>query len=144
MSRVINVNNPTKIRNQHRRTIAEILRRLSQKPEMDLEAKDMAAMLVYLLREINSGVHQSIEAWEKRGYWMKAERFLRQWEWTAESAANIEDVLRNNAWDLLPNLLAELFGQFADIQIKSMTRKSSAWRGAYQKLMSEPPSELPF
>ncbi len=144
MSRVINPNSPTKIRNQHRRTIAEILRRLSQKPEMDLEAKDMAAMLVYLLREINNGVTQTIEAWEKRGYWMKAERFLRQWEWTAESAANIEDVLRNNAWDLLPNLLAELFGQFADIQIKNMTRKSSAWQGAYQKLMSEPPGELPF
>ncbi|MCP4424050.1 MAG: hypothetical protein GY803_06140, partial [Chloroflexi bacterium] len=116
MSRVINVNNPTKIRNQHRRTIAEILRRLSQKPEIDAEAKDMAAMLVYLLREIKSGVEQSVTAWEKRGYWMKAERFLRQWEWTAESAANIEDVVRNNAFDLLPELLADLFAQFADVQ----------------------------
>ena len=144
MSRVINVNNPTKIRNQYRRTIAEILRRLSQKTEIDEEAKDMAAMLVYLLREIHSGVMQSIEAWEKRGYWMKAERFMRQWDWTAEFAANIEDVIRNDAWDLLPQLLGDLFGQFADIQIKTMTRKPSVWRGAYQKLMAEPPGELPF
>ena len=76
MSRVINVNNPTKIRNQHRRTIAEILRHLIQKPEMDAEARDMAAMLVYLLRGIQEGIEQSATAWEKRGYWMKAERFL--------------------------------------------------------------------
>ncbi len=144
MSRVINVNNPTKIRNQHRRTIAEILRRLSQKPEIDAEAKDMAAMTVYLLREIDSGVKQSIIAWEKRGYWMKAERFLRQWTWTAEFAANIEDVIRHDAWDLLPELLAELFGQFADIQIKSMMRKPDVWRGAYQRLLSKPPGELPY
>jgi hypothetical protein len=144
MSRVINPNSPTKIRNQHRRTIAEILRRLSQKPEIDAEAKDMAAMLVYLLREIKDGVEQSVTAWEKRGYWMKAERFLRQWEWTAEFSANIEDVIRNDAWDLLPELLAELFGKFADIQIKTMTRKPSAWRGAHKKLLAETPSELPF
>ena len=144
MSRVINVNNPTKIRNQHRRTIAEILRHLIQKPEMDAEARDMAAMLVYLLREIQEGVEQSVTAWEKRGYWMKAERFLRDWEWTAVTSANIEDVIRNQAWDLLPELLADLFSQFADVQIKTMTRKPDAWRGAYKKLLAEPPHELPY
>lgn len=144
MSRVINTNSPTKIRNRHRRTIAEILRRLSQKQEIDAEAKDMAAMIVLLLRELDDGVKQSIEAWEKRGYWMKAERFLRQWDWTAVYAANVEDVIRNDAWDLLPELLADLFGQFADIQIKTMTRKPSAWQGAYQKLMASPPAELPY
>jgi hypothetical protein len=144
MSRVINTNSPTKIRNQHRRTIAEILRRLSQKPEIDAEARDMAAMLVYLLREIQAGVEQTVTAWEKRDYWMKAERFLRDWEWTAVSAANIEDVVRNNAWDLLPELLADLFSRFTDIQIKSLTRKPNTWRGAYRKLLAEPPRELPY
>lgn len=144
MSRVININSPTKIRNQHRRTIAELLRHLSQKPQVDAEAKDMAASLVYLLREINEGVEQTVLAWEKRGYWMKAERFVRQWEWTAELAANIEDVIRNAAWELLPELLADLFGRFADIKIKTMTRKPTAWQGAYQKLLADPPGELPF
>ena len=144
MSRVININNPTKIRNQHRRTIAEILRRLSQKPEIDAEAKDMASMLVYLLREIGNGVEQTVQAWEKRGYWLKAERFVRQWDWTAEIAANIEDVIRNDAWDLLPELLADLFIRFADIQIKTMTRNPGVWRDAYQKLLAESPGELPF
>lgn len=144
MSRVININNPTKIRNQHRRTIAEILRRLSQKPEIDAEARDMAAMLVFLLREIKGGVEQTITAWEKRGYWMKAERFLRDWEWTAVTAANFEDVIRNDAWDLMPELLADLFGQFTDIQIKSMTRKPDTWHGAYRKLLADPPRELPY
>lgn len=144
MSRIIRVENPTTVRNRHLRSIAEILRRLSQKEQMDAEAKDMAAMIVYLLREIDAGVKQSARAWEKRDYWMKAERFMRDWAWTEETAVNIEDVIRNEAWDLMPDLMADLFPHVSDIKIKKMTRKPSLWRGAYKKLMAEPPSELPW
>lgn len=144
MSRVINIDNPTKKRNKNRRTIAELLRRLSQKPEVDHEVKDMASTIVYALREIADGVEQTVVAWEKRNYWLKAERFVRQWEWTKEAAANLEDVIRNDAWDLLPELLADLFPRFSDIQIKTMTRKPDTWLGAYERLMAEPPGELPW
>ncbi len=144
MSRIINVNDPTKIRNQNRRSIAEILRRLSQKPDVDAETKDMTATLVYLLREIGEGIEKSAEAWEKRDYWMKAERFVRDWEWVKETAVNIEDVIRHDAWDLLPELMVDLFPHFADIQIKTMTRHSDLWLGNYKQLMAEEPSELPW
>ena len=144
MSRVINIDSPAKRRNHNRRTIAELLRRLSQKATIDDEAKDMTATIVFSLRDISAGVEQTALAWEKRDYWMKAERFVRQWEWSAESAANIEDVIRNDSWDLLPELLADLFPRFADIQIKTMTRKADSWRGAYSQLMAQPPGELPW
>lgn len=144
MSRVINTNNPTQIRNQNMRTIGEILRNLSHKQNMDAEAKDMAATIVFALRAIREGVDQTIRAWEKRDYWMKAERFQREWAWTAEMAANFEDVLRHEAWDLLPGLIADIFPHFADMQIKSMTRSPSTWKGAYQKLMAQPPTPLPW
>lgn len=144
MSRVINTNSPTKIRNQNRRTIAEILRHLSQKAAVDPETKDMAAMMVFLLREIEQGVEQSAQAWEKRDYWMKAERFMREWAWAGEMAANLEDVVRNEAWDLLPRLMAELFPKFADIQIKTMTRPTTIWQNAYTKLVAEAPTPAPY
>lgn len=141
MSRIINVDSPTKIRNRNRRSIAELLRHLIQKPGMDDEAKDMAATIVLLLREIREGTEQTATAWEKRGYWMKSERFLREWEWVVEHAANIEDVIRHEAWDLLPELMAELFPKFADIGIKTMTRKPALWQGNYQKLLDLPPGK---
>lgn len=144
MSRVINTNSPTKVRNQNRRSIAELLRHLSQKPGFDDEAKDMTATIVLLLREIQAGTEQTATAWEKRGYWMKSERFLREWEWVQEMAANIEDVVRNEAWDLLPELMADLFPRFADVQIKTMTRKPTLWRGSYQKLLDSPPGKQPW
>lgn len=144
MSRVINTDSPGKTRNRCRRTIAELLRRLSRKQEVDAEARDMAAAIVFKLREIEAGVEQTISAWEKRGYWLKAERFLRDWEWVPEAAANVEDVLRNEAWDLLPRVLAELFPRFADIEIKRLTRPGKVWRGKYDELMAEPPGPSPW
>jgi hypothetical protein len=141
MSQIININSPGKERNKHRRTVAEILRRLGQKPTIDLEAKDMAAAMVFLLREINDSADQTAKAWEKRGYWMKADRLLREWQWTADMAANLEDVIRNDAWDLLPRLLGELLPHTSEVRVKNLTRPPSTWLGAYAKLLAEPPSD---
>ncbi len=144
MSRIVNLNSPAKVRSQNLRSIAEVLRHLADKTSFDAESKDMAASLVYFLHEINASTEQTAEAWEKRGYWMKAERFLRNWAWSIEMAANLEDVIRNDAWDLLPDLLGQLLTYTADIQVKNMTRSKDTWQGAYERLMAEPPSEIPW
>ena len=142
MSRVINTNNPNKIRNHNRRTIAEMLQRLAKKPELDEEAKDMAATIVLCLREIHDTVETTIVAWEKRDYWMKAERFARDWEWTQKMAADLEDVIRADAWDLIPELLMTLYPHFSDIQIKTLTRKPIAWEHHYVFLMKQEPKTI--
>lgn len=144
MGRVINTNNPTTERNRNRRLIAELLRRLVSKRSVDEEARDMAATIVLALTEIDAGVRQTVSAWEKRDYWMKAERFLRDWGWVRESAANLDDVIRHEAWDLLPGLLLELSPQFADIQINRYTRDQDAWLGNYERLLDGEPLELPY
>ena len=79
MSRIIHTKAPGKIRNQQRRTVAEALRRLSQKRQLDGEAKDLAALIVYAMHGIADTIDQAIEAWEKRDYYMKAERFREKW-----------------------------------------------------------------
>ncbi len=144
MSRVINTNSPGKVRHYHQRTIAEILRHLSSKAEIDEQAKDMVSMLVFSLQAIGETVEKSVTAWEKRGYWMKADRFLLEWEWASEIAANLDDVIRNGAWDLLPGLLGDLLPHSAGIEIKTFTRSPAIWQGAYDKLLAGPPGELPW
>jgi hypothetical protein len=134
---VINLNAPGKTRSQHMRTLAELLRRLASKPSVDEEAKDMAAAMVFLLRDIDEGIDVSTLAWEKRDYWLKADRFRIEWEWAGQAAADIEDLIRNEAWDLLPRLMMDLFPRFASIRIKRLTRKPELWRGAYDQLMIE-------
>lgn len=137
MARIINTNSPAKRRNAHMRTIAEILRRLSQQQEITPEAKDMAAMLVYCLRGIDETVEESIGAWEKRGYWKKAADFQQKWWWASISAASIEKLIKAGEWNALPDALIKLFPHFATIQISKMTRSPQEWRGCCRRLMDE-------
>ena len=137
MSRVISTQVPGKTRNQHRRTIAEALRRLSQKPRLDDEAKDLAVLIVLSLHSIADTVDQTITAWEKRDYWMKAERFREQWRWVEPTADELSGIVYEGQWKQLPVTLAQLMPHFADVKIKQMTRKPALWQGAYERFMRE-------
>jgi len=137
MSRIISTESPGKIRSQHRRTIAEALRRLSQKSQLDAEAKDLAALIVFCLHGIAETVDQAINAWEKRDYYMKAERFREKWRWLEPMTDQLSAIIYTDRWEELPVTLAGLMPYFADVRIKRMTRKPSVWQGAYERLMQE-------
>ena len=137
MSRVVNTDSVGKARNQQMRTAAELMRRLSQKTELDDEAKDMVACLVYCFREIEDGIEEAMIAWEKRNYWNKVEQFRSQWTWVGRASANLEHLIRTEAWDQLPMQLASLFSHFSDITINKFTRDSDAWHGSYSRLLGE-------
>lgn len=138
MGRVINTNNPGKRRNAAMRTIAEILRRLGQhQGSINDDVRDMVAMIVFCLKEIDDTVIESIEAWEKRGYWQKADKFQVEWMWAEQSASRIERMLKSENWNELPEIMIKLFPHFSDIEIKTMTRNEKEWQGCYDRLMAQ-------
>jgi len=135
MSRIIATEGPGKIRNQHRRTIAEALRRLSQKPGLDEEVKDLAALIVLCLHHIADTIEQTTEAWEKRDYYLKADRFREGWRWVEPMADQLSAVIYEERWNQLPDVLMQLMPHFSDVRIARLTRKPSLWKGAYKKLL---------
>jgi hypothetical protein len=137
LGRVINTDGPGKRRNNLMRTSAELLRHLSQKKDIDDDARDMLALLVYCLKEIADGIDESTVAWEKRDYWIKAEEFRRRWQWTHLMASDLEGMIVNGDWQNLPPLMVKLFPYFSDIKVTKFTRKPSLWQGAYGRLMAE-------
>jgi hypothetical protein len=137
MSRIINVNSPGKLRNQLMRTSAEVIRHLGQKTEVDSEVRDMAALLVFCFRQIDQGVDDSARAWEKRDYWVKAEQFRARWLWVGQAADQIEELILEGSWEMLPSVLVGLLPYFEDIRIAKFTRKPSLWKGAYERLVKE-------
>jgi len=138
LGRVINTNNPGKRRNAMMRTIAEILRSLGQQGgEINDEVRDMTATIVYCLREIDESIIETIKAWEKRGYWQKADKFQQEWMWSEVAAKRLEKMVKEDNWAALPEHMMKLFPHFSDIVINKMTRKPSDWEGAYDRLMQE-------
>jgi hypothetical protein len=139
MSRVINTDSTGKKRTQNMRTGAELLRRLSQKTTLDQETKDMVALLVYCLREIDEGIDSSAQAWEKRDYWMKAEEFRQRWHWCGDMADELQALIFADEWHRLPEMMVRLLPYFSDIKINKFMRKESLWDNTYERLMREKP-----
>jgi hypothetical protein len=137
MGRVINTDTPGKRRSHLMRTSAELLRHLSKKQDIDDEARDMMALLVYCLREIYDGIDESTRAWEKRDFWVKAEQFRETWRWTGEYASELEGIIRQEDWQTLPAFMVRLIPRFSDIKVNKFTRKETLWQGCYDRLMDE-------
>lgn len=138
MSRVINVNGtPATQRNRLRRLIAESLVRLNQKPALDEESKDLIATIVFALRAMNESVESTADAWNKRDYYMKADRFLREWAWLGPMERLLTNALLYEEWDELPPLLGQLAGYHQDIQVSKLTKDDALWRGAMARLREE-------
>lgn len=141
MGRIVHTNRPSTQRQRLRRTIAEALHRLMRKNKPDEEAKDLVALIVFSLRELSAGVDRSAQAWEKRGYFMKADRFRRDWEWAEAMAKQLEAQLRAGDWPRLSASLGTLSVRFSDIRITRLTRSASLWEGCYRRLLkSKEPS----
>lgn len=138
MSRVVTADGVGTQRHRLRRTVAEALRHLMAKRELDDEARDLAALIVFSLREIDKGVEQTTAAWEKRDYYLKADRFRQEWLWVVPAADELEALLRQGAWERLPAALARLFPHFGDITISRMVRPPELWRGCYERLLASP------
>lgn len=137
MSPLVQINGPGTKRNQARRTIAEILRQLMLKRQLDDEARDMASQIVFSLRQIAETIDTSCEAWEKRNYFVKADRFRIEWEWVQPAAEGLRQVIIGGSWERLPRELANLVPRFADIRVTKMTRSAQDWESSYQLLMKE-------
>lgn len=140
MSRVIHTDGPGQQRHRLRRTVAETLRRLMTKRRFDDEAKDLASLIVFSLRELADGVDRSASAWEKRGYFVKADRFRQEWEWLEPTAAQLSRLIVSEDWTRIPVVLAQLTPRFADVRVKRLTRSSAVWKGCYERLLEVEPS----
>jgi hypothetical protein len=142
MGRVINTDSTGKNRNQALRSIAELLRRLTQKTEIDNEARDMVAALTICLREIEDGIEQSADVWDKRGYYMKADELRTRYDWVNRIAVELERILFTASWDALPPILVKLLTYVSDIKVTKFTRKDDLWDGKYDELMRQRSPEM--
>ena len=141
MSRVTNLDSAAKRRNQCRRTIAEMLRRLGQKSLVDDEARDMVALIVLSLHEIDEGIEKSARAWEQRDYWYKAEALRQRWSWTRKNAAQLTSMLQDDDREQIPAAVASLFPHFSDVRVNRYVRRPDLWLGCFERLKQLPQSQ---
>ena len=137
MGRVINPDTAGKERARLTKGIVMTIRELARQPEPSSESRDMAAFIALALAEISAGIDASVAAWEKRGYWVKADRFRMDWAWTDASASKMRAAVLEGDWEAIAAITALTAQKLSKVQVGARPRLSQPWRGAYLLLRGE-------
>ncbi len=133
MSRVININGTGKERNTLSRGIVAGLRELMKQKEPDAHSYDLVAYIGLSLLAIHSNVERSVVAWEKRDYWVKADRFRMEWSWAGMQGNEMLTALDSGNWSGIAMSAAKIGQKLSKVRVTEKSRIGSPWVGAWEK-----------
>lgn len=134
MSRVINIESAGKERTQLTRAIVVAMRELSQQSDLDEKTRDLAAFIALALEEIASTIDISVAAWEKRGYWVKADRFRMDWIWTENLGTKIRKAILAEDWATVALSVGQVGEKLSGVKVPQRNRVGTPWKGARKQL----------
>ena len=134
MSRVINPDSVGKERTRLVKAIVLCLRGLAKQANVSAEAKDQAAFIALALQLISEGIDASVSAWEKRDYWVKADKFRMEWMWAGQTAAKMKAAVLSDDWGTIATLIPQIGQKFHKVAVSDNHRLGKPWVGAYQQL----------
>lgn len=137
MSRLIKTDTVGKDRTRLTKSIALAVRELARQNEVTAEARDLAAFIAFALRAIAAGIDESVAAWEKRGYWVKADRFRMEWLWSGQYAKKMKEAVLADDWGTIAMLLPQIAQKLGKVQVAQNHRLGTPWKGAYKRLKEE-------
>lgn len=135
MARVVNFESSSTERNRKLQTISYAIRQLSQTPTNSGIAKDLSAYIVLELKEIDATVEKSAIAWEKRGYWVKADKFREEWSWVNRLSQNMRIALLVGDWDLVAQQVMKITETLGARKLPQRNKYGEIWIGAWDKLV---------
>ncbi|MEN4013291.1 MAG: hypothetical protein AB1453_06775 [Chloroflexota bacterium] len=133
MSRIINPESAGKLRTHLSKGVVLAIRQLMKQPGTDEITRDLVAYIGLALIEIGESIDVSVQAWEKRGYWVKAERFRMEWEWAASMGKAILAALSSEDWNQIAVLAVKIAQKLQKISVAERNRVGTPWDGAWKR-----------
>ena len=134
MSRVINPDSAGKERNRLTRAIVIAIRELARQSESTTEARDLVSFIALALQNIAAGIDVSMAAWEKRNYWVKADRFRMEWTWAGQMGEKMEAAVLSDDWGNVAMLSAQIAQKLQKVKVSDNHRMGKPWVGAWEQL----------
>jgi hypothetical protein len=135
VTRIIKTTTPGKEREHLSKAIVITIRAFMRQQEPNADTKDMLAFIILALREIADGIDKSVTAWEKRGYWVKADKYRMDWQWVGPMAAKLDKAFKEEKWTVLAGFMVEIMGRFSQIKVSDRHRMGEPWSGAYAEYL---------
>jgi hypothetical protein len=136
LGRVINPEGAGKERTQLVRSVVLALRELMQQNTADQKTKDLAAYIALALMAIDKTVEVSVTAWEKRDYWLKADRFRMEWSWAGRLGENMRDAVLTDNWPKVAQTAAAVAEKVKNTAVPKRHGLGEPWNGALDRLQA--------
>ena len=80
-------------------------------------------------------IDPSVAAWEKRDYWVKADRFRLEWNWTRNLAHEMRTALLVEDWGTVAMTAVKIAQQpqIGSVTISPNHRMGTPWEGAWYR-----------
>jgi|SRR5271157_4953522 len=134
MSRVINPDSVGKQRTQLSKAIVLAVRELARQKDVTDQTRDLAAFIAIALQIISDGIDVSVTAWEKRDYWIKADKFRMEWAWAGQISAKMRISVLSDDWATVAVLSAQTAQKLAKVQVSENHRLGKPWVGSFKQL----------
>ena len=134
MSRVINPDSAGKERTRLTKAIVIAIRELARQTDPDKGARYIAAFIALALQSIAKGIDVSVAAWEKRNYWVKADRFRMEWAWVGPLGEKMKNAALAEDWASVTVLSTQIAGKLGKVQVSDNHRMGKPWVGAWKEL----------
>jgi hypothetical protein len=136
LSRLIKTGSASKDRNLLEKGIVLAIRELTQQSSMDATTRDLLAYIALSLMAIGGTIDESVAAWEKRGYWVKADRYRMEWIWASNLGEEMKQVILAEDWGSVVRIAAQVTQKMSNVKISQRNRLGSPWAGSFEKLKS--------
>ena len=137
MTRIIKTSTPGKERIQLSKAIVITIREFMRQQDNKKEAQDMITFIILALQQITEGIDQSVAAWEKRGYWVKADKYRMEWRWAGEIAEELERAYAQEAWKEIPDYLIAIMQNLDSVKVSDRHRMGKPWVGAAKEYQAQ-------
>jgi hypothetical protein len=134
MGRVINPDSVGKDRTRLVKSTVLAIRELMRQTQPDETSRDLAAYIGLALLEIAATIEPSVAAWEKKGYWVKADRFRLDWEWSGRAGETMCQAVLTDDWATVARVAAQVGSKFMSVKLPVHHRLGTPWIGAYKHL----------
>ncbi len=134
MSRIIATEGGTRERTRLSKAVVKAIRLLAQQERPDEESRDLAAFIAIACGEMYKSVEASVVAWEKKDYWVKADRFRMEWQWCDRAAAAMSKAVLSDDWGTVASTSGMIAQKLMKVQLAPGARVGTPWVGAYKQL----------
>jgi hypothetical protein len=134
LSRIINPESAGKERSHLSKAIVLAVREMALQSEPGVASFDLAAFIVLALERIAGTIDISVAAWEKRGYWVKADKFRMEWAWADQLAKKMRAGLKNENWSEIAGVAALAAQKLYKVSVSPGNRLGKPWVGAWEVL----------